>query len=170
MKEKKPTTKIVLLDEARFSRAMLILEALQGKPDTYEMILKPHKVDRSASQNAIYQIWMRTMGAELGYTSEEMKFEMKRMFLLPIYKADPDEKHNRMREALDQLNFFKSEGYGDRATVVYRNLIADLSTTKASLDQFREYLDLIDRHAASLSIILPRKSAEYYEAMGIKEA
>jgi len=138
--------KLILSSEQIRSRAALIVSGLPVD-GTVEVIVKPHKRNRSLEQNATYWQWITIIGNELGNTKDEMADIYKGMFLVPIFTRD-DPGFAEMMAHLQSLP--------DRQHKIFtREVVRLASTTQCNVQQFSEYLDDIARHAADLGIKLP---------------
>lgn len=130
---------MIIHNEADKDKAQRHIKALcMDKP--WQMELKPYKKNRSLSQNKLYFMWMKVIGDEIGYTSEEMHAIMADKFLTTEFVEYAGNKIKR-----------------------------DKSTSRLNTKEFTEYLENIDRWSAGeMGIVLPSPSDLYYEAMGIK--
>ena len=104
--------------------------------------IKLYKKNRSLAQNKLYFMWMKVIGDSIGYTSEEMHAIMADKFLTTEFV----------------------EYGGDR-------IKRDKSTSRLNTKEFTEYLEKIDRWAASeMGIALPSPEELIWEALGIKKS
>ena len=140
---------IIIRDEQCKARAMAIIENLPFDP-IMEVIIKPHKQDRSLMQNAFYWKILTIMGDDLGQTKDEIHHNMKHKFLVKIFMRDDD----GYAEMVSALRAVKSESPGLAASLG-REIVNLTSTTQANVKQMREYLDDIQHFASSLGIKLP---------------
>jgi hypothetical protein len=102
--------------------------------------IKPYKKNRSLAQNKLYFMWMKIIGDEIGYTSEEIHAIMADRFLTTEFVEYGGNKIKR-----------------------------DKSTSKLNTKEFTEYLESIDRWAAGeMGIVLPSPEDLIFEAMGIR--
>jgi len=109
---------------------------------TMEVIIRPHKKDRSYEQNRLYWRWLTEMGMEVGNDSQAQHEAMKRKFLIPILQEDP--------EFFALCQIVQENGTeNDR-----RQMVKCISTSKLSVRQFTRYLDQIHAFANSLGISL----------------
>ena len=116
--------------------SMLVID----KP--WEVEIKPYKKNRSLRQNKLYFAWMKIIGDQLGYESEEIHAIMADKFLVD--------------------KFVEYAG---------KQIKRDKSTSKLNTKEFTDYLQRIDRFVASeLGIILPVPDDQYYEIFGIKKS
>lgn len=121
----------------------------------WKVVISEHKPDRSAVQNRLYWVYVTIIGAALGYSKDETHEVFKLRHLVPIMLRD-DEHFNTLWERV-----MKAADNG-----VVKSFVGLLSTRILSKTQFSEYLKDIELFAISLSITLPSKDDEYYEAMG----
>lgn len=104
------------------------------------MELKLYKKNRSLAANRLYWLWIKAIGDEIGYESDELHAIMADKFL-------PDEVVE----------------YGGK------QIKKDKSTSRLNTKEFTEYLEKVDRFAASeLGIVLPSPMDVYEEAMGLR--
>lgn len=122
-------------DEAR-QNAMRYLAAVSIDA-TLEVVIRPHKKNRSAAQNRLYWKWIAIIGGELGYTKDEMHAVCADRFLEPFHVE-----HN-----------------GKTIQAVH-------STSSLKVTEFAEYLRCVELLAAELGIGLPHPDDLYFEAMG----
>jgi hypothetical protein len=116
--------------------SLLVLE----KP--WEIEIKPYKKNRSLKQNRLYFKWMKIIGDELGYESEEVHAIMADKFLTDKFVE-----------------------YGGK------QIKQDKSTSRLNTKEFTDYLQRIDRFVAQqLGIVLPVPDDSYYEIFGIKKS
>ena len=121
----------------------------------WKVVISENKPDRSAAQNRLYWVYVTIIGQTLGYSKEEMHEAFKLRHLVPIMLRD-DEHFNALWERVMQA---ADDG-------VIKSFVALLSTRNLSLTQFAEYLRDIELFAISMSVTLPAKDDDWYEAMG----
>ena len=73
-------TRIILREEEHRSYA---INRVRAAPLGMEVIIQPHKANRSLDQNALYWKWVSIMGPELGYSKEELHETLMRKHLPP---------------------------------------------------------------------------------------
>lgn len=137
--------KIILKNDALRKRACHVIESLPGD-DVFEVIIRPHKKDRSLQQNAYYWKIVTIIANDLGQTKDELHFEMKRKFLTRIFCRD-DEGYAEMAQAIRVA----------QSDVLARKVVDLTSTTQASVAQMSEYIDDVIHFASSMGIRLPAK-------------
>lgn len=76
------TERIILREERHREHALNRITAL-NIAEPQEVTIKPYVKNRSLDQNALYWKWLSIMGADLGYTKDEMHEEMMREHLPP---------------------------------------------------------------------------------------
>jgi len=152
--------KIILRTEADRKRSFEVLRNLPLEP-VMELRVVAHKKNRSASQHRLMWLWNTIIGAELGESKEEVHERNKRRFLVPIYERD-DPDYAGMIEAVREVH---RHGMKAQAETMAKQVTVLTSTTKATVDQMTEFLNEIERVAASLGIMLPRPDDVYREAM-----
>lgn len=127
-----------------------------------EVIVKPRKVDRSAAQHRLYFLWVTILAGEQGLTKEEIHEDLKKRLLLPIYERDDAD----FALSLAAVRNVHKAGHKDEAKSLARQIVKLTSTTTATLDQFTEYLNEIEKDSANRGIFLPHPEDRYREAMG----
>lgn len=144
------TQKIILHTPEHCTRAMLIIKELPLLP-VMEVIIREHKKDRSADQNALYWKWLSIIGNELGESKEAVHERYKDAYLVQIYERDdPD-----YAEMINSLRTVWKQGMKTEAVQLRKRIVALTSTTTATVKQMSEYMTEIERHAATLAIQLP---------------
>ena len=144
------------------NRAGEILSTLVRGDELHEVLIRPHKKERSVAQNSILWLWNTILGAELGESKEEIHERNKERFLVPIYERD-DLDYAAMIEAV--RNVYR-QGLQQDALFLRKRIVALTSTTKATTAQMAEFLTEIERDAHRLGIILPRPEDLYQISMG----
>lgn len=142
--------KVVLVSEAHKTRIMLMIEGLPLEP-LHEIIIREHKKDRSAEQNAIYWKWLTVIANELGETKEALHEHYKDRFLVQIYERDNEE----YAEMIQSLRDVWKSGMKKEAVDLRKKIVALTSTTTATVKQMTEYLHCIEMRSAELAIRLP---------------
>jgi thiaminase len=130
----------------------------------HEVIIREHKKDRSASQNSLYWTWITIIAGEMGLTKDEVHYWCKDKFLVRIYERD-NEEYAGMIESIRKVHESELHLEADNLHIQVVNLT---STTTATVTQFTEYLNDIEKDAINKGIVLPHPEDRYYEAMGIK--
>ena len=120
----------------------------------HEIIIRERKVDRSLAQNSLYWKWVSIAGPDFGYTSDEMHDEFRIRFLAKIYEANPD-RHPALIETLRNLRIVARENKQLGLALHRQYILGAISTTDASVKEFTEYLDRIDKHSAENDVRLP---------------
>jgi len=138
--------KLVISSETIRTRARWIISELPID-GTVEVVVRPHKKNRSLEQNALFWSWMTIIGNELGNDKDEMAHIYKGMFLVPIFTRDDP----GFAEMFAHVNSLPDHQH----KVLKREVIKLTSTTQCNVKQFSELLDDIAHHAASLGIKLP---------------
>lgn len=117
----------------------------------YEVTIKEYKRNRSLEQSALYWQWLTIIGNHLGESKEDIHERYKDVFLVNIYERDnPD-----YAEMIQSLREVWRAGMKDEAVSLRKRIVALTSTTTATTRQLSEYMDNIERDAATLSIRLP---------------
>ena len=143
---------IVVKDEHGIAKAQQILSNLKvshGNP--LEVIIRPHKENRSQQQNALYWQWVTIIAEEIGDTKDAIHEQMKRRFLKPILEREDEE----FAEIMKNLRAAWKDGHRDLAQQMEQSLLLRVSTSVLNVSQMTEYLESILDHARSLDISLP---------------
>lgn len=127
-------TSIRIFDEASRRRAITAIEALDLKR-AYRMELKREVKRRTLSQNALYHQWVTIIGQDIG--------------------CDHDDMHEALKQKLLPPRFVEIDG----EQIEVRRSTAALTTAEMS-----DYMEKVDRLAASLGIILPHPEDAHLEA------
>jgi len=90
-----------------------------------EVIIQPHKTNRSLDQNALYWKWVSVMGADLGYTKDEMHESLMREHLPP------------------------------RVVETMNGPVETYTTTKLSVKEMSDYMEQVSITAGKMGIVLP---------------
>jgi hypothetical protein len=144
-------TTIVLIDEPRRRRAQEVISALSLDPVVWEVVIRPHKKDRSLNANNLYWKWLTVIGAELGESKDTLHERFKDKWLVSIYERDdPD-----YAEMLQSLRTVYRQGMKMEALALRKRIIALTSTTTATVAQMNEYMTEIGHFAAETGIRLP---------------
>lgn len=131
-------------------RAIAIIEALPFEAP-HEVNIREQNKDRTVYQNALMWKWYSIIGNELGETKEDLHERYKDKFLVNIYERDnPD-----YAEMVQSLRAVFKQGMKEEALNLRKRMIFLTSTTTATVKQLSEFLDNIERDAASLGIGLP---------------
>jgi len=145
-------TKLIISSQEIRNRAVEIIKSLPfSTSEIHEVIIKPYKKDRSASQNSLLWKWYTIIGAELGESKEDIHERYKNKFLVNIYERD-DPEYSAMIQALRDV---WRHGMHAEAAGLRKKIVSLTSTTGATVKQMTEYLENIERDAASLGIRLP---------------
>jgi hypothetical protein len=154
-------TKIQIINEATAERACEVIRSLPLEP-RHEVVIQEIKKDRTGAQNSLMWLWITIIAGELGETKDEIHLRLKKKFLVPIYERD-DLGYAGMIAAVRTVH---SAGMKSEAASLAAQILELTSTTKASSDQFTEYLNDIDRDDMGKGIVLPRPEDRHREAMG----
>ena len=145
---------IAIINEQLRNQAIKVIKNLPLDP-AHKVVISGYKTSLSDRQRRLYWMWLRIMGNEIGYTKDEMAYEMKRKFLVGIFERDETkEEYGEMIQALRDL--YKQDK--DRITFLLTQIVGLTSITDASVENMIEYLTEIDNHARGLNINLPHPS------------
>ncbi len=145
------------------SRVTAFLEAQPPEP-ILEVVVKNHQQDRSLLQNSLYWMWNTVISDEWGWSKEDVHIDLKRRLLVPIYERD-DTGYAAMIQAVRKVH---TQGFVQEAKAMQKEIIKLTSTTNATVKQFTEYLNEIERDMTDKGIALPHPEDKYESAMGIK--
>lgn len=153
---------LVLRSPEIAKRAGEILATLVRGDELHEIVIRPHKKDRSVAQNSIYWKWLTIIAAELGESKDALHELYKERFLVPIFERD-DQEYAAMIESVRTIY---RQGMRQDALKLRGHIIRLTSTTKTNVGQMTEYLNEIELAAGALGIRLPHPDDLYGEAMG----
>ena len=144
--------KLVINSEGVRNRAVEIIKSIPYSTSVvHEVIIKEHKRDRSAEQNQTYWLWLTVIGAFLGETKDQLHEIYKDRFLVQIFERDdPD-----YAEMIQSLRSIYRQGMKVEALALRKRIVALTSTTTATVAQFTELLNDIEKDAIALGIRLP---------------
>lgn len=149
-----------------------ILESLE--PGVYECEIRKAKINapdelRRAAQNSIYWTWLTdlqntSVNKIAGNEKEYWHKKLKHKYLMHIYCRD-DLGYSKMIMAVEKLND------GRFIDIDYKELIDEIikltSTTQATVKQFSEYLQCIERFCHNEGVML-RTDMQIYKLAGMK--
>ncbi|MBE9590000.1 hypothetical protein IM753_03210 [Moraxella sp. K127] len=105
---------------------------------------------RSNAQNRIYWGWVTAIANQTGDDKDSIHIDLKRRFLAKIYCRDFGE----YADLADNMKIIK-ENMPEHYENLAINIVKQLSTTRASTKQFKEFLDMIYLWAYTKEIYLP---------------
>jgi hypothetical protein len=146
------------------------IESIEDNSTVFIEIKSGDEVEkRRACQNRLYWGWLTDMqksadNANSGVTKDEWHYRMKLKFLVPILERD-DEEYAVMLESLREV---KRSGLKTECAALLKHIVNETSTTSASVKQFCEYLNDIERFSAEIGARLRTDAHLYNNAMGIK--
>jgi hypothetical protein len=146
----KPVTVVLKSEELR-RRAQEVISALSLDPVVWEVVIRPHKKNRSLDANACYWKWLTVIGADLGESKDELHNRFKEKWLVSIYERDDAD----FAEMLQSLRAVYRQGMKTEALALRKRIIALTSTTTATVAQMSEYMQSIEHFAAETGIRLP---------------
>ena len=128
------------------------------------------KEKRRLAQNSTLWMWHTDISNHNGMTKDEIHDEFRKTFLTKIYLASPQ---GRLQDAwcktYADITELVSDMSPEEATPVINRVKLLVSTVWATVDQFTEYLNVIERFCISKGIPL-RHPDEYHQAMGMQHA
>lgn len=150
----------VIRDKNVLSRLVAFIEAQPKKP-LIEVVVKDHHKDRTLLQNSTLWLWITVIGHELGWTKEDVHFNLKKRMLVPIYERD-DTGYACMINSIRKLH---TDGFKEDSKLLAHQIVRLTSTTSATVKQFAEYLTEIERDMMGKGISLPHKEDQYFDAL-----
>lgn len=110
---------------------------------------------RTVAANRLYWAWLTdcqntTVNEYAGHSQDWWHVMFKKKFLMRIYERDSQE----YAELLQSVRKVKAAGLEDEAQRIYDHVATETSTTRATVSQFREYLNRIERTCQELGIWL----------------
>lgn len=153
----------VLRSNDVISRITAFLEAQPLEP-LLEVSISLHNKNRSLAQNSLMWEWITAISNEWGWTKDEVHEHFKKKHLVRIYERD-DKGFAAMIQAVRLVH---TKGMKQEAAAMSREIIKLTSTTGATVKQFTEYLNDIEKDMISKGISLPHPD-DYNRAMGIKQ-
>lgn len=151
---------VILKEERHRQTAEGYLKDVPLQP-VHEVIIKPHKVDRSSAQNRLLWKWCTEIGDQTGEIKEEVNDRYKQKFLVHIFERDND----GFAEMLQAVRQVHKWGEVVLAKVMEREILKLTSTRNANVDQFREYLNSLEIDARSSGLTLSNPDDLYSYAM-----
>lgn len=132
----------------------------------YTVIVKPAKMSRSVAQNALYWIFNTHLEkhSETGNTKNEWHEYFKEKYLVRIYIKNPD-KHPALCSSIEAITAIMEKGLTSEAAILWKNLLATLSTTSADVAEFKEYLECIEHEMIDFNCVLPVEDDVYRKAL-----
>lgn len=138
--------KFKLANQAVIDRCIAAIRQAEGK-----MVIISDDESRSQAQNRLYWQWVACLADELGLGKDELHIYFKRRFLAKIYAKD-DADFAKMADAVHHCKRHLSTQEYEAMAVAVASII---STTKATTEQFGEYLTDIENWAVQQGCILP---------------
>lgn len=153
----------ILRDKTVLESLIIFLRSQAEKP-LLEVTVKEFQEDRSIKQNSLLWRWQTVIANELGWTKEDVHFDLKKRILCPIFERD-EPGYAAMIHSIRKLH---TQGFKQDADSMFKQIVKMTSTTSATVKQFAEYLTEIERDMIGKGIYLPHKEDQYYDALMIK--
>lgn len=131
--------------------ALVTAEALPCD-GSVEVIFQEYQYKRGLEQNSLYWHWMRSLSHETGYTQDELHDRFKKTYMLRIYLREP--KTKEQQDWVGLYDMIKEDGTPE----MRERALDTISTTIATMDQFDEYLRLIENFCLERGFHLPARS------------
>lgn len=131
------------------------------------VVVKEYKPSRSAAQNRLYWAWLTDcektdINEHAGSTQDDWHDRFKRLSLSKIFERDDEGYATTMAHLRDVYR----HGFHTESKNMVDFVIRETSTTKATVEQFTEYLNFIERYCHERGIQLRTDARLYAEAMG----
>jgi hypothetical protein len=137
--------------------------------------IRDYKMKRSVAQNRLYHSWCKdasdtAINEFAGWTPREWHIEWKRTFLMPMYEAVYDD----IAELLETIREVWRQGMKQKAQDLVDFILgkttpeAIITTKRATVEQFTEYLNCIERDCHGKGILLRTDNEFYRLAMSKK--
>ena len=150
------------LTDSQQSRSM-ICEAVLNADSGDVVIIQEDKNTRSAAQNSLYWVWISDCEKSgHGNTKDDWHFDMKKLFLVRIYERDNID----YASMIAAIRSVWKNGMRKEAEELHRHIVRETSTTDASVEQFSEYLNEIQRYCGMNGIWLRTDNYLIELAMG----
>ena len=138
----------------------LILEVIQhaAKDGSLQITIHDAKEKRSVAQNALYWAWLASLSEDTGNTVDFLHKRFAQTYMLRIYLVDPVTQNQE--EWVGLYDVIKEDG----TPLMIKRALQTISTTWATVEQFKEYLNQIERFCHEKELHLPA-NPNYTEAM-----
>lgn len=153
----------VIRDRDVIARVVSYLEAQPLEP-LLEISVTLHHKDRSLLQNSLYWIWITIVSDEWGWTKDHVHEHFKKKHLVRIYERD-EPGYAAMIQA---VRLIYTKGMKQEAMSMGKEIVRMTSTTSATVKQFTEYLNDIEKDMISRGFSLPHPD-DYNSTMGIRK-
>jgi hypothetical protein len=147
--------KIIIRGEEQRDRLRGTIDLI---PEDHEVRIRPHKANRSLSQNSLHWKWLTVIAEEIGDTKDSVHEIIKRKHLVPILERDDPE----YGEAIAAVRAIQ----GREREILARQVVRLTSTTKLNVEQMTEYLNEIEKTAGEMRISLPHPEDYAYAMEG----
>jgi hypothetical protein len=167
--------KVIILDTQRSKENCTKFISELDTTEKKSVTIKDYKMTRSIAQNRLYRAWCddaskTAINEFAGWSPHEWHIEWKRMFLMPMYETAYDD----IAELLETIREVWRQGMKQKAQDLVDFILgkttpeAIITTKRATVEQFTEYLDSIQRDCHSKGILLRTDNEFYKLAMGKK--
>lgn len=153
---------IQLIGEPQRERLLTIIECLPL--GVYTVSIKETKKNRSESQSGLRWFWVEDISNVTGETKLEVNHRLKKAYLLPIFEKNDKGEY---RTTMEMLRDLYRNGERVKAIHFHNQIVSLMRTEEANVDEMREYLEDIEKEAASQQITL-RRPGDYDLAMNGK--
>ena len=144
---------IILIGKEQHDQAKRLIEFLPDDGPLHRVIIEPHEETRGSKANAYYWgVVVKAMAGELGQTKDELHYDNKYRFLVPIYIRD----RPGYAEMIEAVKAVRRDNPA-LADTLRRGIVKETSTTTATGKQFVEFVKDVERHCVSLAIKLPAR-------------
>lgn len=143
--------RFIVTDTQSLSTCLTAMTKRHRAGETFFVVIDDKDETRSQAQNRLYWLWIGVISAHTGDDKDSLHVELKRRLLSRIY-AKSDGNFAELFASLKQCQRHLSTADYERMAYKVAGL---LSTTKATTEQFTEYLQEIDIWAGKQGISLP---------------
>lgn len=153
VKAKPINERVTLNGIADIPRLISFITGLFSRVKFLVVTITDKEEQRSHAQNRLYWKWLKQYGDYEGLTDDEAHIYFKKVFLIRLYARD-DAEFNEMCQAVTTLKEAESEQF----LVIANHVVKETSTRRATVKQFTEYLESIDRYCLGRGLRLDTPS------------
>jgi hypothetical protein len=169
MTNKKKKTKLIIRTE---DQRIALMDTIESLELPFQSDVGKVRMTRSIAQNSLYWAWMQdmantTVNEYSGHTVDEWHKMMKKEFLLPIYERVFDD----IKELMAKLRDAWRAGAKSEINYMVDKMCSKsedgtewISTTRAEVEHFSEYLNEIEHYCHQRGILLRTDPDIYFIA------
>ena len=154
---------IVLKTATQVDNAISCIKQVLAEKEVHEVVIKPHRADRSLAQNRLLHRWFGEIAGENGEVMEDVKLRYKKKFLIDIFMKREDSEY---AHTIGTLRDLYQQGHKKDAMYLHEQVVKLTSTAEANVAEMTEFLNLIEMDAATHGIQLSRPDDLYSHAVG----